>query len=293
MQTLREIIQEAESKKVAIGHFNISDLVGLRAILKSAQSLSAEGYQVPIIIGLSEGEREFVGTHMAAVMVRTLREDLQYPIYINADHTRSLEKVKEAVAAGFDAILFDAGQLPLDENIAKAKEVVQYIKSVDPDILVEGELGYIGTSSEIMEAAPEGAAITLETITKPEDAKRFVTETGMDLLGPAVGNIHGMFAHAPNPHLFIDRIKEIKDAVGIPLVLHGGSGTPDEDFIKAIDAGISIVHINTEIRKAWRQGLEAGLAEHPTQVTPYKLLAGAEAEITKVVTARLRLFNKQ
>ena len=287
MKSLREYIIEAENKKIAIGHFNISDLAGLKAIFEVAKELS-----VPVIIGLSEGEAGFVGYKQAAALVKSLREQYNYPIFLNSDHTKSLEKIKEAVEAGFDAVLFDAGKLPIEENIKKTKEAVELAKGINSDVLVEAELGYLGASSVILKEIPKDAAIRKEDLTKPEDAVRFVKETGIDLLAPAVGNIHGMFKNAPNPALDIERIKELRQAAGIPLVLHGGSGITDSDFTKAIDAGISIIHINTEIRLAWRQGIDKALKENPEEITPYKILPYAVEEIKKVVSQRLRLFNK-
>ena len=262
-------------------------MAGLKAIFESAKELG-----LPVIIGLSEGEAGFVGYKQAAALVKSLREQYNYPIFLNSDHTKSLEKIKEAVEAGFDAVLFDAGKLPLEENIQKTKEAVELVKGINPDILVEAELGYLGASSVILKEIPKDAAIKKEDLTKPEDAARFVKETGIDLLAPAVGNIHGMFKNAPNPALDIERIKEIRQTAGIPLVLHGGSGITDSDFTKAIDAGISIIHINTEIRLAWRQGIDKALKENPEEITPYKILPYAVEEIKKVVSQRLRLFNK-
>ena len=296
MKTLREYIEDAKQRKVAIGHFNISDLAGLKGIFDEVRELSAQGGSAlggkpPVIIGLSEGERGFVGAKNAADLVRNLREQYDYPIFLNADHTHSMEKIKEAVEAGFDAVLFDAGKLPLEENIQKTKEVVEWVRATRPEVLVEAELGYIGSSSTIMEGIPEGAAVNKEDLTKPEDAARFVKETGIDLLAPAVGNLHGMFKDAPNPNLDIQLVARLRDATGIPLVLHGGSGIKDEDFIAAIQNGISIVHINTEIRLAWRQGMEKALREQPEEVTPYKLLASSVEAVKKVVQKRLNLFN--
>lgn len=306
MKSLSEIIKEAESNKTAIGHFNVSDIAGLKAIFGAAQELD-----LPIIIGVSEGEREFIGVRQVAALVKSLREEYDYPIFLNADHTHSLEKAREAVGDGFDAVLFDGSKLPLEENIYKTKEIVEYVKSVNPDILVEGELGYIGSGSAILKEIPKEAAIKKEDLTKPEDAARFVKETGVDLLGPAVGNIHGIITrtnadspphqnlvwgqaqtNADNPPLDIQRIVEIKKAVGIPLVLHGGSGISDEDFLRAIDAGISIIHINTELRLAWRRGLEKSLENNPDEIVPYQILAGAVEEMRKVVEQRLKLFNR-
>ncbi|MEK7555429.1 MAG: class II fructose-bisphosphate aldolase [Patescibacteria group bacterium] len=286
MKTLRQIIQEAEKNKIAIGHFNISDLAGLKAIFEVAQGLN-----LPVIIGVSEGESGFIGMRQVAVLVKSLREEYDYPIFLNSDHTHSLEKIKQAVEAGFDAVLFDGGKLPFEENIKKTKEVVNYVKSVNPDILVEGELGYLGGSSVILKEIPKDASINEEDLTKPEQAARFVQETGVDLLAPAVGNLHGMFKDRPNPDLNIERIKAVRKAAGVPLVLHGGSGIRDEDFLAAIEAGISTIHINTELRLAWRQGIEKGLKEKPEEIVPYKILPAAVEEIKKAVEKRMRLFN--
>ena len=165
------------------------------------------------------------------------------------------------------------------------------MRSARPEVLIEAELGYIGSSSVIMDAIPEGAAVKKEDLTDPAIAARFVRETGVDLLAPAVGNLHGMFKNAPNPDLDIARIATLRDAVGIPMVLHGGSGIKNDDFIAAIQNGISIVHINTEIRLAWRQGMERALREKPDEVTPYKLLSDSVEAVKRVVTERLTLFN--
>jgi len=247
---------------------------------------------LPVIIGLSEGEQNFFGTKNAALIIKNLRQEFNWPIFINSDHTKSLEKIKEAVEAGFDSVHFDGGKLPFEENIKKTKEVVEYAKSINPNILVEAELGYLGASSMILKEIPKGAAIKEEDLTKPEQAAQFVKETGVDLLAPAVGNIHGMFKNAPNPHIDLARIGKIKELAGVPLVLHGGSGIRDEEFIKAIDAGISIIHINTEIRLAWRQGMEKALAENSEEITPYKILPAAIEEIKKATERRMRLFGR-
>ena len=145
MKNILQIIQEAEQNKVAIGHFNISEIAALKGIFEAAQKLN-----LPVIIGLSEGEQNFLGTKNAALMVKNLREEFNWPIFINSDHTKSLERIKEAVEAGFDSVHFDGGKLSFEENIKKTKEVVEYVKSVNPDILVEAELGYLGASSIIL-----------------------------------------------------------------------------------------------------------------------------------------------
>ncbi|MCX6788707.1 MAG: class II fructose-bisphosphate aldolase [Candidatus Jorgensenbacteria bacterium] len=288
---LIEAIENAEKKGIAMGHFNIGNLEQLKAIAHVGVRLN-----IPIIIGVSEGERAYLGVHHVVDFIKSYNDehsrDGGFRLFLNADHTHSLDKVREAAEAGFDAILFDGGKLSLEENIAQAKEAVKIVKNIDPSIIVEGELGYIGSSSEILEKLPEGAAIKPEDLTTVEEAKKFVDATGVDMLAPAVGNIHGMFANAPNPRLDIMRVKEIKDAVKIPLVLHGGSGTADEDFTEAINAGISIVHISTELRYIWRKELEIALREHPIEIAPYKVMPEVIKAIEEVVEKRLKLFSK-
>jgi fructose-bisphosphate aldolase class II len=287
MDSLRNLLQQAQTKGVAIGHFNISDLVLLKAVFASAQDL-----RVPVLVGLSEGEREFMGTREAAALVRTLREEFDYPIFLNADHTHSLSKAVEAAKAGFDSIVFDLSALPFEENIRQTKQGVETLKSINPNILVEGEIGDIGTGSEIHDKAPD-----LEKgLSTPEEAKQFVENTGVDILAPAVGNMHGMLmsmvSGETRKHLHIDRIAAIKQAAGVFLTLHGGSGTADDDLRRALGAGINIVHINTELRVAWREGVEKGLAKDPHEVSPYKILPFAVTSVKQVVTARLKLFNE-
>jgi fructose-bisphosphate aldolase class II len=283
---LIDYIKDAAARKVAIGHFNISNLEALHGIFNAARALN-----LPIMIGVSEGERDFVGVREAAALVKSLREQYNYPIFLNADHTYSVERVKEVVDAGYDEVIIDGSKLSLDENIALTKKCVEYARAKNPGMLVEGELGYIGTSSKVLDAIPEGVDLSPEALTKPEDAARFVKETGVDLLAPAVGNIHGMLRFSKDPCLDIARVKAIREAAGVPLVLHGGSGTVDEDFVSAIENGMAIVHINTEIRVAFKKGLQEGLAAMPDEVAPYKYLAQSVKEVEAVVSARLKLFN--
>jgi fructose-bisphosphate aldolase, class II len=284
--TLREALGEAQRRGVAIGHFNFSDLVTLRAIFEAARELS-----VPVLVGVSEGERAFMGVPQVAEVVKSIRDEYEYPIFLNADHTHSLANVEAVANAGFDEIIFDGSALPFEENISQTKRAVETIKSINPTIVVEGEIGYIGTSSEIHDMVVLGA------LTTPEEARQFVDATAIDVLAPAVGNMHGLLPSMVRgetvKHLDIKRIADIKEATGRFLTLHGGSGTDDEDFRKAVKAGMTIVHISTEIRLAWRRGLEAALARDPNEVAPYKILPGALEAIKKVVRARLELFNAE
>ncbi|MDD5721297.1 MAG: class II fructose-bisphosphate aldolase family protein [Candidatus Pacebacteria bacterium] len=285
MKTLREYIKEAEEKKVAIGHFNISNLEGFHGVYNAAKSLN-----VPVIIGLSEGEEEFIGREEAVALVSTIRERDNFPIFLNADHHHSFGSVKACIDAGFDSAIIDGAKLSFEDNVKITEECVDYArmirKETGKDILIEAELGYIGEGSNIKDTIPEGAGI----FTKTEDAKKFVEMTGMDMLAPSVGSIHGLIKNE-QPHIDEKLVAEIKKATGIPLVLHGGSGLSDEDFTKAIAAGISIIHISTEIRLAYDEALKKSLSDNPQETTPYKILEPAVKAIEKIVEARLKLFN--
>ncbi len=283
MKSLREYIDEAREKGVAIGHFNISNLEALHGIFAAAKERD-----LPIIIGTSEGERDFIGVKQSVALVKSFRDEYQYPIFLNADHTYSFERVKEAVDAGYDAVIFDGTKLPLEENIKVTKQCVEYAHRKNPDIIVEGELGYIGQSSKILDAVPDGVVMTT-----PEDAKKFVVATGVDLLAPAVGNIHGMLEGGIDPALNIDLIKKISAAVGIPLVLHGASGNSATDVKASIASGVSIVHINTEIRVAFRDAVRDFLQQNPKEVAPYKFLKPGMDAVQKVVEEKLAFFNEK
>lgn len=285
IKTLREYIKDAQEKGVAIGHFNISNLEGLHGIYNAAKKLD-----LPVIIGVSEGEEKFAGLDEVATLIKTIRERDNYPIFLNADHHSSFESVKACIDVGFDMVIIDAAKLPHDQNIKITKQCVDYAHEVNKntgrDVLIEAELGFIGSGSDIKETVPEGAGI----LTKPDDAKDFVTQTGIDLFAPSVGSIHGLIKSG-KPHIDADLVKEISDITKVPLVLHGGSGLRDEDFTNAIAAGICIVHINSEIRLAYRNAVEKFIEENPNEITPAKILTPAVDAIEHVVTNRLKLFN--
>ena len=282
--TLRDVLTRMEKEGAALGHFNVSDQV----LLKAVAAASADT-KLPVLIGASEGEREFFGARQLAALVNSVRQESGLPIFLNADHTHSLAKAIEAANAGFDSVGIDFSALPFDRNVAQTKEAVQAIKAVNPGILVEGEIGDIGTGSEIKETAQGGKLST------PEEARQFVEATGIDILAPAVGNMHGMLKSMvqgkAKKHLDIERIAEIKQAAGVFLTLHGGSGTEDEHFRKAIVAGINIIHINTELRVAWRESLAESLARDSNEVVPYKILRPVIDSVKQVVNSRLRLFH--
>jgi fructose-bisphosphate aldolase class II len=252
---------------------------------------AAQELSVPVVVGASEGGRKFLGDHQLAALVKSFRDETGLSVFLNADHTHSLEGAIAAAKTGFDSIVFDLSALPLEENIEKTKQAIGVLKKINPAILIEGEIGDIGTGSQIHDTVPDLS----KGLTSPEEAKKFVDATGVDILAPAVGNMHGMVASmiqgSDKKHLDLKRISEIKSATGSLITLHGASGTNDDDLRKSIAAGINIIHINTELRVAWRQGLDKALSEQQREVVPYKILPPVVDAIREVALSRLKLFN--
>ena len=284
MKTLKNCLDRAKYEQKAIGHFNISNVEALWAIFDAARELDQ-----PVIIGVSEGERNFIGVRQAASLVQSIANEYDYPIFINADHTHDFEGIEKAVDAGFDSVMIDGSKLPFDNNVALTKKCVDFVQMIKEkegrNILVEAEHGFIGSSSALFDEIPEGAT---DDKTHPDVAKKFVDATGVDLFAPSVGNIHGI-VKSGNPYLDIDLIKSLAEVLNCHLVLHGGSGISDLEISQGIKAGIRVVHVNTEIRKAFRDGLEQSLKEKDT-VAPYKYMDKAQKSVYDVVYKKIKLF---
>jgi fructose-bisphosphate aldolase, class II len=282
IKSLRNYVMEAQRKGVAVSHFNVSDSTQFNGIVEVATALD-----LPVIIGASEGEASFIGIENVIALVHAARAK-GLPVFMNADHHRTYESACNAIDRGVDAVIIDGAKLPLKENIALVQRVVAHARAVTAetgrDVLVEAELGYIGESSKLLASVPDGIQKT-----DPVVAEMFVRETGVDLFAPAIGNIHGI-VESGEPDLDIELVKQIVLNTKIPLVLHGASGNTAEDVQNAIKAGVAIVHINTEIRVAYRKGIEAALQADPREVSPYKYLGAGKEEMKKVVEAKMKLF---
>ncbi|MBI2676820.1 MAG: class II fructose-bisphosphate aldolase [Candidatus Yanofskybacteria bacterium] len=298
-KNLKTYLSKAQQEHWAIGHFNFSTAEQLKAIVEAAAELKS-----PVMVATSEGEAEFVGYDQAVALVKSYQQ-AGYAVWLNADHHKSFESAKKAIDAGYDTVLIDASRLNLDENIGTTSQVVQYAHRGLTSIMVEGELGYLRGSSEVQEKVE----INPTDYTQPEQAADFVARTGVERLAVVFGNIHGIVTEVitttPTPNgvgapteasgeekLDIEHLKKI--TVAVPetiLVLHGASGLPDEDVRAAIAAGISNVHINTELRVAYHDTLHAELEKEPNQTTPYKFLASSQDAMKELVKKKLKLFG--
>ena len=283
--TLRDYIRDAYEQGYAIGHFNVSNWEGIKAVSEVCEEL-----RVPVIIGASEGEAGFLGIEHIANIVRMLRTIHGIPLFLNADHFNNLEHVKQAARAGFDAILYDAASKSLGEDTVLTKQAVDAVRAINPDILVEGELGYIGVGSEVRTEIPEGAVIDESHMTTAAEINDFSKFTGVNLVGPAVGNIHGI-VKGYKENISLERIKELRRNAHTPMVLHGASGISDDLILGAVSAGISIIHINTELRVAWKTGMEQGLETMKDEVAPYKISQLSVELMKQTLRKKIALFG--
>jgi fructose-bisphosphate aldolase, class II len=282
--TLAQLHERALKEHWALPHFNFSSLAQLHGIMDAV----AEA-RTPVAIGTSEGERKFVGLAQAVYLRDSFRFEYGLPVFLNADHTRDVALAFAAVDAGYDSIHIDLSKLPLEKNIEETKRVVAYAKGKNPDSNIEGELGYIVTDSskvykEVVEVPPQ-------SYTKVEEAVRFVEETGVDRLAPAVGTLHGIAAN--KPIINFELVKALRAALPdrLALVLHGGSGVADEDLRRVVQEGFNNAHISTELRVAYTAALRATLAAKPDEVAPYHYLSEARLKTAAVARQKIELFN--
>ena len=266
--SLKYYLKKAQKEKWAIGQFNFSNAEILQAIIQAAKKSRS-----PLILGTSTGECQFFDPKKAVVLTEFFRQETGLPVFLNLDHGKSLDYIKEVIAAGYQAVHFDGSDLPLKKNIETTKKVVTYARK--RNVLVEGEVGVIGGD-----------------LTNPQDALDFVKQTGVDSLAISVGTLHGINKSGQNPPINLKRLAEIKKKVGsIPLVLHGGSGTPLKDIKAAVKLGIVKVNFNTELRRAFTNSLKLFLEKNPTEATPYKYLPQAILSVQKIVEEKIKLLN--
>lgn len=284
----KELIKTITKKKVAILHYNVATFEQFKAGVEAVKIT-----KIPLIIGLSEGERKYLGINCVKNLINEAKEG-GINIFLNADHCKNLESAKESIDYKFDFVLFDGSQLDINKNILRTKEIVEYRDKSDKKILIEGEIGYILGHSDIKEIIE----IKENYFTSPELAVEFVDKTDVDLLAISVGNIHGIPEKIrfkgkilKKPILDFERIKKIKEAVKIPLVLHGGSGLTKKDYLKVIESGVSIIHINTKFRKIWKKELEKNLSKKT--VVPYNILDPVVKKLMKTIIFYQKLFWKR
>lgn len=275
--SFKEVLTDGLKNGYAVGQFNMNNLEFMQAIIETAEEERA-----PVILGVSEGAMKYMNLEYTVAMAKAAAEKATVPVILHLDHGSSFEVVLKCIRAGFSSIMIDASHYPLEENIAKTKQVVEACHVLGID--VEGELGRIGGTEDDLSVDEKEA-----TLARADEAVRLVKEAGIDALAPAIGSAHGLYIGTPK--LAFDRLEEIRDAVGIPLVLHGGSGIPDEDIRKAISLGVSKINVNTENQVSFTGKIREVLNNDQKVYDPRKYLGPAREAIKETVREKIRLFG--
>ena len=281
----RHLMQRSRQQHFAVGAFNIDNQETLIGIARAAQKLNA-----PVLVEVSDGEVKALGLENLRDMVDNYKKEYGVEMYINLDHSPTVEACKAAIDAGYEFIHIDISQANHDateeEIIEKTKEVVEYAKFTGA--LVESEPHYFGGSSNVHTEDINYEEIK-KTFSTPESAKAFVDATGIDTFAAAVGNLHGKY---PVPkELDLELLQRIRDAIDCQISLHGGSGTPAHFFEDAAKIGVSKVNINSDMRYAFRTTMEEELKEHPDEFAVVKLMDKVKDAIQAVVEEKIAGFG--
>ncbi|HEU5121545.1 MAG TPA: class II fructose-bisphosphate aldolase [Candidatus Saccharimonadales bacterium] len=281
----RHLMQRSRSQKFAVGAFNIDNQETLIAVSRAAQKLNA-----PVLVEVSDGEVKAIGLENIRDMVDNYREEYGIEMYINLDHSPSVEAAKRGIDAGFEFIHIDISQANHDasrgEIIAKTKEIVEYAKFTGA--LVEAEERYFMGSSNVHTETIDYEEVKKYN-TKPDEAVDFVNQTGIDTLAVQIGNLHGLY---PVPkQLDLELLQQIRDVIQCQISLHGGSGTPLHYFEDAAKIGVSKININSDMRYAFRKTLEKVLADHPDEYAVVKLMPEVYEAVQKVVEEKISAFG--
>ncbi|HEX8182377.1 MAG TPA: class II fructose-bisphosphate aldolase [Candidatus Saccharimonadales bacterium] len=284
-QKARATMQRARDEHFALGAFNLDNQETLRAVAQAAKSRNA-----PVLVEISQGEVEALGLENVRDMVDNYKAILGVEIYINLDHSPTVEDAKAGIDAGYEFIHIDISQANHDateeEIIQATREVVEYAKMTGA--LVESEPHYFGGSSNIHTEGIDYAEIK-KTFSTPEGTYHFVKSTGIDTYAAAVGNLHGKYPVPKKLDLVL--LQEIRDAIDCNISLHGGSGTPGHYFVDAVKIGVTKININSDMRYAYRTTLEKVLDEDPTEYAVIKLMPKVIAAVQKVVESKIDSFN--
>ncbi|MCI5630821.1 MAG: class II fructose-1,6-bisphosphate aldolase [Bacilli bacterium] len=277
LESMTKMLRKAFDEHYAVGQFNINNVEWTSAVLEEAEKT-----RTPVILGVTSSAAKYMGGwHTVVGLVKGLMEDLKItvPVALHVDHGGSFEVCKAAIDAGFTSVMIDGSKLPIDENIAVVKKVVDYAH--ERGVSVEAELGKVGGQED---------NVVAETMYADKDeCVRMVKETGIDFLAPALGSVHGPY-HG-EPKLGFKEMKEIAEATNIPLVLHGGSGIPNEQLQMAIDRGTAKININTECQQAWTAIVREVLAKDPKVYDPRKIIGPGREGIKEVVRTKATIFG--
>lgn len=273
----KEILLDAHKKGYAVGAFNVNNMEIVQAIIEAAKETNS-----PVILQASQGGLKYAGVEYIAAMAKVAAETAKVPVAIHLDHGTDFVQIMKCIRNGFTSVMIDGSKYPLEENIAITKKVVEIAHAVG--VSVEAELGKIGGTEDDITVDERDA-----TFTDPDEAERFVKETGVDYLAIAIGTAHGPYKGEPK--LDFDRLKVIKERLNMPIVLHGSSGVPEDSIRKAVSLGVNKINIDTDIRMAFNKGVRDFVNNNPDVYDPRKILGPAREEMKKVIIEKMIMFG--
>ncbi|QIB27696.1 class II fructose-1,6-bisphosphate aldolase [Caloranaerobacter azorensis] len=273
----KEILLDAHKKGYAVGAFNVNNMEIVQAIIEAAKETNS-----PVILQASQGGLKYAGVEYIAAMAKVAAETAKVPVAIHLDHGTDFVQIMKCIRNGFTSVMIDGSKYPLEENIAITKKVVEIAHAVG--VSVEAELGKIGGTEDDITVDERDA-----TFTDPDEAERFVKETGVDYLAIAIGTAHGPYKGEPK--LDFDRLKVIKERLNMPIVLHGSSGVPEESIKKSVSLGVNKINIDTDIRMAFNKGVREFVENNPDVYDPRKILGPAREEMKKVIIEKMIMFG--
>ena len=281
----RELMERARAEKFAVGAFNLDNQETLIAVVRAAQKMNS-----PVLVEVSKGEVDAIGLENVRDMVDNYKQQYGVEVYVNLDHSPSVEDAIAGIEAGFEFIHIDVSQANHDASDAEIVEatrlVVEHARFTGA--LVESEPHYFGGSSNVHTEAIDYDEIK-KTFSTPEGAAQFVADTGIDTFAAAIGNLHGSY---PTPKVLdLELLQRIRNAIDCNISLHGGSGTPGHYFEEAVKIGVQKININSDMRKAYRETLERVLAENKTEYAVVKLMDEVILAVSEVVESKIKLFN--
>ena len=274
---ITELLQKAKKEGYAVGAFNCNNMEIVQAIIAAA-----EAEKSPVIMQASQGAIKYAGLDYITIMAKEAAENASVPVALHIDHGTSFNQVMQCIRSGFSSVMIDGSKLPLDENIALTKKVIDVAHAVG--VSVEAELGKIGGTEDDIHVDEKDALFT-----NPEEAKTFVEQTGVDALAIAIGTAHGQYKGTPE--LDFARLEKIAALIDTPIVLHGSSGVPDEAIRKAIKLGVAKVNIDTNIREAFVSAMRDVLNADAKEIDPRKVLGPARDAAIEIIREKIRVFG--
>ncbi|MCX5779565.1 MAG: class II fructose-1,6-bisphosphate aldolase [Firmicutes bacterium] len=272
-----DLLQRADREGYAVGAFNANNMEIIQAIIAAAEKEHA-----PVIMQASQGAIKYAGLEFITGMVKIAAEASKVPVALHLDHGTDFDQVIKCIRSGFSSVMYDGSKLPLEENIAITKKVLEITRAIG--VSVEAELGKIGgTEDEVFVSEREAM------YTDPEQARYFVEQTGIQSLAIAIGTAHGQYKG--DPQLDFARLQKIKSLIKIPIVLHGSSGVSDESVRKAISLGVCKVNIDTNIREAFVWEMRRRLEADQDEIDPRNILGPARDAAIAIIREKIRVFG--